>query len=140
MRKPPPDASRASSVTNETEIDALPFKSEVTEGAKEILLCLRPIRDGDEKVDPKYRFVAKVSLEVSEGSKAGFSSPRSALGDPLSLSSKQGLPHSGTVSLKRKAVAGGGDQGEQKRTRTESDLVMDATVAESLMLMSSIKN
>lgn len=136
-RKPPPDTSRASSVSNDTPNDAIPVKTEEKETVREILLCLRPIRDGDEKVDPKYRFVARERREVSEDSNTGNSSSTSADADPAS-SSDQGRP-SGPAK-KRKMTANDPDDDPYKRTRTDSEVGMDAAVVESLMLMSHRKN
>lgn len=127
MRKPPPESSRTSSVSNDTEVEALPSKSE---SVKEILLCLRPIRDGDEKVDPKYRFVVREKREVSDDSRTGLSSSVSAQGDPSSSWEQGQKRKAGGVPVAR----------EQKRTRAESDLGAHADVAASLVLMSSRKN
>jgi hypothetical protein len=113
-------------VSNDTEVDVLPDKSA---GAKEILLCLRPIRDGDEKIDPKFRFVAKEKREVSDGSMTGPSSSVSAQRDPSS--SEQGQ--------KRKA-SGAAAGRSPKRTRADSDVGAQADVAASLMLMFGSKN
>lgn len=139
-RKPPPsqpDASRASSVTNETEVEVLASKPEEKEGVKEILLCLRPIRDGDEKVDPSFRFVARARR--FEDNHARTSDLASAHVD-VSSSSDQGRLSPGPVK-KRKMSPSGEEGGAYKRTRTESDVGMvDAAIAKSLVLMSSSKS
>jgi PAS domain S-box-containing protein len=137
-RKPPPsqpDASRASSVTNETEVEVLASKPEEKEGVKEILLCLRPIRDGDEKVDPAFRFVSRA--KGVEENNAGTRTIASVQVD-VSSSSDQGRPSPGPA--KKRKMLPSGEGGEYKRTRTESDVGVDAAIAESLVLMSSSKS
>ena len=137
-RKPPPsqpDASRASSVTNEAEAEVLASKPEAKEGVKEILLCIRPIRDGDEKVDPTFRFMARE--RCLEDNNAGTSTVASAQVD-VSSSSDQGRPSPGPA--KKRKMSHSGEGGAYKRTRTDSDVGMDAAIAESLVLMSSSKS
>jgi PAS domain S-box-containing protein len=137
-RKPPPsqpDASRASSVTNETEVEVLASKPEEKEGVKEILLCLRPIRDGDEKVDPAFRFVARA--KGLEENIAGTRTIASVQVD-VSSSSDQGRPSPGPA--KKRKMLPSGEGGAFKQTRTESDVGVDAAIAESLVLMSSSKS
>jgi hypothetical protein len=137
-RKPPPsqpDASRASSVTNETEIEVLASKPEGKEGVKEILLCLRPIRDGDEKGDPTFRFGARE--KGLEARISGTSTIASAQVD-VSSSSDQGRLSPGAAKKRKMLESGVGEA--YKRTRTESDVGMDAAIAESLVLMSSSKS
>jgi hypothetical protein len=138
-RKPPPsqpDASRASSVTNETEVEVLVSKPEEKEGVKEILLCLRPIRDGDEKVEPTFRFM--VREKGFDDNIAGTRTMASAQVDVAS-SSDPGRPSPG-LAKKRKMSPSDEEGGAHKRTCAESDVGMDAAIAESLVLMSSSRS
>lgn len=77
-----PEKSEGSSVGAEklpsSESDSTPLVE-----SKELLLCLRPIRDGDKKVDPKYRFdplgQRGNKVMVSESSNTGLSSGETSL-------------------------------------------------------------
>ena len=92
-------------------------RSEVEQG-KEILLCLRPIRDGEEKMDEKYRLVlgATKAVSASSGQSSGTNSSQ--------------------------ALGGKRKRGEEDDDDTELDAkkpAVDDEVVESLMLMSSEK-
>ena len=109
---------------------------------KELLLCLRPIRDGDERVDEKYRFVPFHGRRqqqrqgvVSEGSGSYFGRSVYDGGDKASSASDSG-------AAKRRAEEAEALPRKVRRTGIAGEattLGVDAAVAESLVLMSSKK-
>lgn len=115
---------------------------------KELLLCLRPIRDGDERVDEKYRFVPFHGWQqqqrqglVSEGSSSYLGRSMYDGGDKSSSASDSG------AAKRRAEEAVEASPRKVRRTGTSATsgagkattLGVDAAVAESLVLMSSKK-
>jgi len=124
---------------------------------KELLLCLRPIRDGEETVQEAFRFIprnssglatkvsgegnsseiiAEVNAAPARTCDAGkvvfggstFISPKSSKSRPMKK-----RPHSSGVGVSNTST---GEPGTQKM-RTNSSMDAEKSVVESLMLMSS---
>lgn len=106
---------------------------------KELLLCLRPIRDGGEKVDEKHRLACK--RQVSD-----YSNTTSSGGDDNKKSDQ--LPSSATAGRnshtpplkKRKKEPANGSVPKRSRLQSNSSSAPgteDTAVAVSLMMMSS---
>lgn len=131
----PLDSAKSKSSTTSSNQDDPPQAPEV--GVKELLLCLRPIRDGDEKVDEKHRFTGK--REVSDDSNTACTSS----GDEKK-SGKSSLSTDAPVRApplkKRKAEL---EETASKESSEAQDLStpgpVDTAVAESLMMMSTKK-
>jgi hypothetical protein len=101
--------------------------------SKEILLCLRPIRDGD-KTEEANRFKRPIAVEekriVSEDSNTAPSSSESTAQSPTGVSSG-----ASARSKKRPASDNNEDTSPSKRSRKRMDSA--DVVAESLMMMSN---
>jgi hypothetical protein len=117
-----------------SESDATPVVE-----SKELLLCLRPIRDGDKKVDSKYRFNPLGQggdvIMVSESSEKDPSSGETSL-----LSSTSETQVASRPPKKRKII----DvmeaplkrfKGNRKKGDPSADVDTEKSVAASLMLM-----
>lgn len=105
---------------------------------KELLLCLRPIRDGEEKVDEMYRFPPNAKRVVSEDSNTGQSSGDGEVSGPSSLSDGGGRP---PPRPPKKRIQHTLKELPLKRARkSESSAgTGDTDIAESLVMMSSKK-
>lgn len=123
--------SKASGKGNDSNSDpsgAESGSSTSKEEIKEFLLCLRPIRDGEAKVDAKYKFVPRRLRNgtpiVSESSKAPSS------GEGSKSASDEEKKRTGSELA----------HGSPKRSRVEDKNTLDsAAVVESLMRMSNEK-
>jgi PAS domain S-box-containing protein len=103
---------------------------------KEILLCLRPIRDGEEKMDERYALPIDTKREVSEDSNTGQSIGEGDSAPSSECDLKQGRPR------KRKPALKCNSPSKRKCTENaskESAGVLDSDVAQSLVMMSSKK-
>jgi len=106
---------------------------------KELLLCLRPIRDGEEKADEKDRFVAKREVSDDNNTALSSSGEEEKSGQLSSSSSASGSNPAKAPPKKRKAEQ---ENDPKKRGRGEdvsSGGSADTDVAESLVMMSSKK-
>jgi hypothetical protein len=110
--KPPPAAS-SKPVGSKSSVDELSDVQSSHDEVKEIFLCLRPIRDGQQKLDEEHRFLP-AKREVSDDTGPSTSSGENA-------SSSPGPPE------KRKKL---GDSME-KRKRKREDETSGETAAES---------
>lgn len=131
------------SVKSSSESDSTP---PVIKETKELLLCLRPIRDGEGKVDEKFRFMRRKTLAehiVSESSNTGPSS-----GGEMSLMSSNGETQTDSRPPKkrRKRDARDGKEPSAKRNTGERQgefaapqVDTEKSVVESLMLMNRAK-
>jgi hypothetical protein len=103
----------------------------------ELLLCLRPIRDG-EMVDEQYRFVPRDNLRlnpfVSESSKA---SSGDEVYDKFSTSEEQHIYSQSRPPKKRLKLSCAKDCTDDRRNTEHVCIGEDKAVIESLMLMSS---
>jgi hypothetical protein len=103
----------------------------------ELLLCLRPIRDG-EMVDEQYRFVPRDNLRlnpfVSESSKA---SSGDEVYDKSSTSEEQHIYSQSRPPKKRLKLSCAKDCTDDRRNTEHVCIGEDKAVIESLMLMSS---
>jgi hypothetical protein len=144
-RKPSPVPDTSSSKTAQSlDAGATPSEGEV----QEILLCLRPIRDGDQKVDEKHRFVKK--REVSDDSGNSNSAHSSVEMDNSRPSTE---PCSGTGASSSELPE---KMAPKKRARTHTEVGVSSSkrvrvskkaskqapfaendIAESLMIMSN---
>jgi hypothetical protein len=125
-----------------TSVDQLPQSSESDETpvaeSKELLLCLRPIRDGDKKVDSKYRFNALGQgddvILVSESDKGPSSGETSLLSSTSETQVASRPPKKRKIKdmmeapLKRST-------GKRKKGDPSADVDTEKSVVESLMLM-----
>lgn len=127
----------------DTSVDNLPKSSESdsppTVESKELLLCLRPIRDGDKKVDAKYRFnpwgKGGETIMISESSNTARSSEETSL-----LSSNSGVREASRPPKKRKIIDSmeapmKRSKGKSKMGGASADVDTEQSVVESLMLM-----
>jgi hypothetical protein len=130
-----------------TSIDQLPTSSESDSiplvETKELLLCLRPIRDGDKKVDAKYRFNPLLGQDggniimVSEGSNTGPSCGETSL---LSSATETQVASRPLKKRKQKVDMEAPlkpSKGKRKRGMDPfaDDVDTEKSVVESLMLM-----
>ena len=120
------ESSESPSTSKGTDTDT---KAEV----QELLLCMRPIRDGDKKVDESLRFVPPKRIETEKSpevvSGEGMVSASSGEGRKEELKrppKKRLLPTHGT-SQRKKTKAGGSSESNPDDT--------EKSVVESLMLM-----
>lgn len=104
---------------------------------KELLLCLRPIRDGEQKVDESLRFRA------SMGHEAVISSPNETSEEGSGKDAKVGLPMKKrpvpSQESKGKASPSDGSP-EAKKAKFDNEVDKEKSVAESLMQMGRIEN
>jgi hypothetical protein len=132
-----PEKSEGSSVA----VDQLPSsesdQTPVVE-SKELLLCLRPIRDGEKKVDARYRFnplgQGDNKIMVSESSNTGLSSGETSLLSSASEAQMASRPlkkrrRKEDMEAPLKRSKGKGQKGDSTDVDTEKSVV------ESLMLM-----
>ena len=133
-----PEKSEGSSVALDqlpsSESDSTPLVE-----SKELLLCLRPIRDGEKKVDAKYRFNplghGGNKIMVSESSNTGLSSGETSL---LSSTSEILMASRPLKKRRRKEDT---DEAPLKRSKGKgqrldsADVDTEKSVVESLMLM-----
>jgi hypothetical protein len=124
-----------------TSVDQLPTSSESDSAplveTKELLLCLRPIRDGDKKVDAKYRFnplgQAGDTIVVSESSNTGPSSGMTSL---LSSASETQIASRPLKKRRRKDdMEAPVKRSKGNRQKGGADVDTEKSVVESLMLM-----
>ena len=100
---------------------------------QELLLCMRPIRDGDKKVDESLRFVppkrieTEKSPEVASGEGMVSSSSGEARKEELKRPPKKRLLPTHGTSQRKKTKAGGSSESNPDDT--------EKSVVESLMLM-----
>lgn len=129
--------------THESEqIDGVE-KVKSTPQVKEILLCLRPIRDGDAKVDEANRFKPQRTVEniVSEDNRSSeatntYRVDGNAADSTETLSAVNSWSASGN---RQKRTAKELPASSTKKKRGPSDEDIDSAVVESLMLMSNKK-
>lgn len=130
--------STKSSKMNSSEESGDNAKDEI----KELLLCLRPIRDGEEKVDESLRFLPrkrKGKMEVEESSTV----PTDAVAEESSRKGpmkKRPLQQSETCTVDGTAKISSSSTSEQEpASKKLKDMDGDAekSVVESLMLMGS---
>ena len=133
--------SEEASTHGSEQADAVEKK--VVPQVKEILLCLRPIRDGDAKADEAHRFKPQKKVEniVSEDN-------RSSEATNASLADGNAVDSTDTVSAAISSSVSGNRQkrltnemptAAAKKKRGPSDEDIDSAVVESLMLMSNKK-
>ena len=121
------DSSESPSTSKGT--DTATTKAEV----QELLLCMRPIRDGDKKVDESLRFVppkrieTEKSPEVASGEGMVSSSSGEARKEELKRPPKKRLLPTHGTSQRKKTKAGGSSEANPDDT--------EKSVVESLMLM-----
>ena len=104
---------------------------------KELLLCLRPIRDGDEKVAEEFRFRPVSDADDEAGTESY--SEHEELGSLRGPVKKRPLLQllSSITTVTSKGSTGCSDEREPKKTKTLADTEEDPekAVAGSLMLM-----
>lgn len=102
---------------------------------KELLLCLRPIRDGDEKVAEEFRF-RPVSDDDVEGGTESYSEELGSLRGPVKKRPFMQLLSSITT-VTSKASTGDSEERKPKKLKTLEEVEDDPekAVAGSLMLM-----
>jgi hypothetical protein len=133
-----PEKSEGSSVA----VDQLPSSESdstpLVQQSKELLLCLRPIRDGEKKVDAKYRFnplgLGDNKIMVSGSSNTGLSSGEASLFSSTSEIQMASRPlkkrrRKEDMEAPLKRSKGKGQSGDSTDVDTEKSVV------ESLMLM-----
>ena len=105
------------------------------EDVKELLLCLRPIRDGDEKVGEEFRFRPVFDAEEEVGTESNSEELGSLRGPVKKRPLLQLLSSITTVTSR--ASTGYSDEREPKKMKTQADTEDDPekAVAGSLILM-----
>lgn len=104
---------------------------------KELLLCLRPIRDGDEKVGEEFRFRAMRDTDDAEGGNESYSEEQGSLRGPVKKRPLLQLLSSITTFASQ-ASQGESQERESKKMKPmleESDDDPEKAVAGSLILM-----
>lgn len=100
---------------------------------KELLLCLRPIRDGEESVDESLRFIPPENAQVSDS--IGLSDPAVALmSSSASLEGKTNGPPKKRRIVSEQSSGSLSNDSMLKRQRVEGEGTEESAV-ESLMLM-----
>lgn len=112
-----------------------PTRETVIAGTKELLLCLRPIRDGEEKVDGKLRLRYGGKREVSEEDSGNSSGD----GDAVQNSSLSGTggPPPRPLNKRKSTEKGKASSKRRHAEATGKEDEVDTDVAESLVMMSS---
>jgi len=120
--KSQPNANKSS--TSPTEVETTSPIEEV----KEIILCLRPIRGGGQKVDEKYRYIPEQNSKqcVSTDCNSSSSGTKSSPNKPLKKRTASELKDSNGSKRNRKTS-------NDDTTRTDPD----TEAVESLMMMST---
>jgi len=139
----PAATSAMEQLPTSSESDATPVKE-----SKELLLCLRPIRDGEEKVDAKYRFVIRTKSRqgehlVSEKHLVSESSNSNGAGSSGENSLSEQAPLTGLGPHKKRkrmnANEGSSCSSLERGTEEKMDVDTEKSVVESLMLMNKAK-
>lgn len=150
------NSSKGSKIAQLSFVDTSP-PQKVT---KELLLCLRPIRDGEEKVDESFRFIPAATktvegapvTESDSGTMTGESNVRSSSASNSTYNdadSGGSTENSGTAAMTKvtkksrppkkrpllSKVSIEGDSAPTKKSRLSSDA--EKSVVESLILMSN---
>ena len=101
---------------------------------KELLLCLRPIRDGDEKVGEEFRFRAMQNTDEAEGGNESYSEEHGSLRGPVKKRPLLQLLSSITTFTTQPST-GESESKKMKPLLEENDDDPEKAVAGSLMLM-----
>jgi hypothetical protein len=134
-----PARGSKSSKTNSSDEGSDPS---IREEVKELLLCLRPIRDGEEKVDQSLRWLPPKKIQDSDAlltsttseNYTGDESPATKWGP---MKKRQLLEQESSDSGKMVSESTGSEDVEppQKKQKTPAQDDPEQSVAESLMLM-----
>lgn len=123
--------SNSDKPTSTDDVQSLETRTDrevVTAGCKEILLCLRPIRDGEKKTVSKFvTAVKKNNRVVSEDSKSALSSSEDSGG----MNQTNSTPSN---PKEKHAREPNDDERDRKKARTSQ---VDRDVVDSLMAMSA---
>lgn len=134
---PPTKGDKKDAKSTKTTSSSEDASSNRGDEVKELLLCLRPIRDGEHKVDESMRF------RGSMGHEAVISSPNETSEEGSGKDAKVGLPmKKRPVPLqesKSKAFPSDGSP-EAKKAKFDNEVEKEKSVAESLMQMGRIEN
>lgn len=116
-------------------------EKKVVPQVKEILLCLRPIRDGDAKADEVHRFKPHKQVEnvVSEDNRSSEATNTSHVDRNAADSIDAVNSWSAAPGNRQKRMANEVPTGSSKKKRGPTDEDIDSVVVESLMLMSNKK-
>jgi len=124
--------SKTSKSSASTSEEILPPK----ENIKEILLCLRPIRDGDNEVDPSLRFNPKPVTPIKNQISSSIS------GDQSNDGGSSSNPNTSKLPKKHRPPVQESNESRRKRMRIMANSPIrnsetEKSVVESLMLMSN---
>jgi PAS domain-containing protein len=120
-----PLEAKAVSSNATTSADASKWGDEDQGEVKELLLCLRPIRDGEESVDESLRFVPPNNLEISESNLLDS-------GDPSSASERNRPPKKRPIVSEPSSSSLSNDASKKRRV---DGVETEKSAVESLMLM-----
>lgn len=120
-----PLEAKAVSSNATTSADASKWGDEDQGEVKELLLCLRPIRDGEESVDESLRFVPLNNLEISESNLLDS-------GDPSSASERNRPPKKRPIVSEPSSSSLSNDASKKRRV---DGVETEKSAVESLMLM-----
>ena len=133
----PAPQGRSSSTTKAPSVPAEPAQNDEI---KELLLCLRPVRDGEETVDESLRFVRQSeSREAPVEGAATSTSPSTNATDSNSGESgeaKRPMKKRPLADQNLASVTGSEGEANGKKAKTNNDET-EKSVVESLILMSN---